>query len=392
MSFGTERREAPRFETSDLLFEYQDYKLDVLNISKNGVLIYSPDGLPEDLLLLAKSQQFVFWLHDKVKGESMECEGRVIRCILKEDNHSFDKAAIAFNPTQSVQMQKESYGPHVIAVGGSKGGVGKTVTAVNLSLMLALLGKKVTLFDADFGDADCHTMLGVRKLSSDVGDYLHNEVRLADARIDTSYKNLKLISGGVNKIEGIAKQVPHLWKDMKTLPCDYVVVDLDAGIGDHTIEFYNRAATKIIVLTPQFTSLQNAYSFIKASTYSALYQNFKIREKLGDMGDDFTKLFPAMKLLSKDDEISKEFHSVLEQQGFKIIGNMVNSEKELGFVKILTKLVGEHLGIESSILDVLRRCNEVHDSINKITPFIALSPESENARRMKEIVNRLIRQ
>ena len=47
-----------------------------------------------------------------------------------------------------------------IAVTSGKGGVGKTNCAVNLSLSLTKMGKKVVLFDTDFGMANAHILLG----------------------------------------------------------------------------------------------------------------------------------------------------------------------------------------------------------------------------------------
>src|SRR6187551_2486344 len=53
---------------------------------------------------------------------------------------------------------------HVIAVGGGRGGVGKSVVAVNLAVYLAQLGRKVLLIDADPAGAELHTALGLGQL------------------------------------------------------------------------------------------------------------------------------------------------------------------------------------------------------------------------------------
>src|SRR5688500_484243 len=50
---------------------------------------------------------------------------------------------------------------HVIAVGGGRGGAGKSIVAVNLAVYLAQLGRKVLLIDADPSGAELHTVLGL---------------------------------------------------------------------------------------------------------------------------------------------------------------------------------------------------------------------------------------
>ena len=46
--------------------------------------------------------------------------------------------------------------PRVVAIGGGKGGVGKSLVAANVGIFLATLGKRVVLVDAAFGAANLH--------------------------------------------------------------------------------------------------------------------------------------------------------------------------------------------------------------------------------------------
>src|SRR5689334_12572363 len=78
---------------------------------------------------------------------------------------------IPSSPPPSVPPPSANVAPplgvkHVIAVGGGRGGVGKSVVAVNLAVYLAQLGRKVLLIDADPSGAELHTALGLGPLSS----------------------------------------------------------------------------------------------------------------------------------------------------------------------------------------------------------------------------------
>ena len=62
---------------------------------------------------------------------------------------------------ERVQTNQESSNARVIAITSGKGGVGKTTLSVNIALELARRGKKVVVFDADFGLANDEVMLGI---------------------------------------------------------------------------------------------------------------------------------------------------------------------------------------------------------------------------------------
>ena len=78
---------------------------------------------------------------------------------------------IPSSPPPSVPPPSANVAPplgvkHVIAVGGGRGGVGKSIVSVNLAVYLAQLGRKVLLIDTDPAGAELHTALGLGPLSS----------------------------------------------------------------------------------------------------------------------------------------------------------------------------------------------------------------------------------
>ena len=89
----------------------------------------------------------------------------------------------------------------IIAVGGAKGGVGKSMLAANLAVGLALLGQKVVLADLDLGGADVHLYTGVKSLSKTWNDFLDKKVdSIKDILTPTAFEGLSLIGGDSSKL------------------------------------------------------------------------------------------------------------------------------------------------------------------------------------------------
>src|SRR5512140_2044460 len=83
----------------------------------------------------------------------------------------------------------------VIAVGGGKGGVGKSTIAANLGVVIAQAGKRVVVVDADIGAANLHTLLGIRFPEKTLRDFIENrEDDLEKVLLDTACPGLRLLS------------------------------------------------------------------------------------------------------------------------------------------------------------------------------------------------------
>lgn len=154
----------------------------------------------------------------------------------------------------------------IIAVTSGKGGVGKTNIVVNLALSLAQAGKRVMILDADLGLANIDVLMGL------VPKYTLYEVlrgeKLLDEIILTGPYDLKVLPGG-SGIQELANldyyQRERLISGLRTFEdeVDFLIIDTGAGISHNVLAFITAADEVVVVLTPEPTSITDAYGLIK---------------------------------------------------------------------------------------------------------------------------------
>jgi len=164
--------------------------------------------------------------------------------------------------------------PRVWAIGGGKGGVGKSVIAANLATQLARDGLRVALVDADLGGANLHTLLGVPSPATNLSDFISRRVATLDEVMNpTPIENLWLISGAKALVETANLnfgQKSKLLRHVNQLNADHVVLDLGAGSTFNVLDFFLVARKGVLVVVPEPTSVENAYHFLKAAFFRKL--------------------------------------------------------------------------------------------------------------------------
>jgi flagellar biosynthesis protein FlhG len=164
----------------------------------------------------------------------------------------------------------------VVCVASGKGGVGKTHTTVNLALALESIGKRVLVLDADFGLANLNIMLGVSPEYT-IEDFFYGSMSLDDILTRVS-NNFHLIAGGSGVADLVnlsSEQRLEIHNELERVASsyDYLLIDSPAGISPDAM-FFSAASTEVvIVVTPEPTSLTDAYAVIKI-----LVQKYRERE------------------------------------------------------------------------------------------------------------------
>src|SRR4030067_1535615 len=159
-------------------------------------------------------------------------------------------------------------------IGGGKGGSGKSFITTNIGICLAKLGARVILIDADLGGANLHTFLGILPPYPSLSDFFKKRVsHLKDVLIHTGVPNLQLLTGAqdlLNAADAKSAQKRKLIRSIQSLDSDTLLVDLGAGNSLSVLDFFLMSDGGIMVVTPEPTSIENTYRFLKSAFYRVL--------------------------------------------------------------------------------------------------------------------------
>ncbi len=294
--------------------------------------------------------------------------------------------------------------PKILAIGGGKGGVGKSVFSTIMAFWLARIGHRTVLMDVDLGGANLHTLLGIKSPDRTLNDFITRKYgELEDICIDTSEKNLRLISGA-SDVLSLAN--PHFSQKVKLmthlsrLDADYVVLDLGAGTSFNVLDFFLIAHKKIIVLTPQPTSIQNAYIFVRNAVYRKLSRlssknpSLQALIKIAMDPKNVLKIRTIKELFQFIDESDeKDIIEVLKKEiediHIGVVTNIVKNEKEENAGRIVQIVAEKYLTIPSTDLGCVSFDSHIHTMVSNMTPLINLDQSSQAFGNVYEIASKL---
>ncbi|MDD5675485.1 MAG: AAA family ATPase [Chitinivibrionales bacterium] len=153
-----------------------------------------------------------------------------------------------------------------ISITSGKGGVGKTTVSLGLAFAIAAGKKKVLLLDADLGLANVHIALGIAPRFN-ISHVVAGQCALEEV-IVKGPQGIAILPGasGLETLANIdAARLGRLLRQLALIERNYdvLVVDTAAGISSTTTEFAGSADVALVVVTPEPTSMADAYAMIK---------------------------------------------------------------------------------------------------------------------------------
>jgi flagellar biosynthesis protein FlhG len=289
------------------------------------------------------------------------------------------------------------------AIGGGKGGVGKSLVTANISICLSLMGYKVVAIDLDLGGANLHTCLGLPIPEATLSDFVSKKISsFEELLVPTPIQNLFIISGAQDEI-GIAN-LKHMHKTkiltkLHEIKADFVIFDLGAGTSFNTVDFFLAADKGILVSLPEPTSIENTYRFIK----TVFYRKLKMLE--GSLSIE-PLIYQAMnakitspqnspaELLRKITELNPEIGNKLKNEiaklSMNLILNQVRSQADIDIGFSIQSVCKRYFGIELDYAGYLDHDATVWQSVKKRRPLLMEFPNSKLVHNFDRIVHRLL--
>lgn len=198
----------------------------------------------------------------------------------------------------------------VLTITSGKGGVGKSNLSVNLAIQFRKMGKRVLIFDADFGLANVEVMFGaIPKFN--LSDLIYRGKDISEI-ITEGPMEIGFISGGsgILGLNNLTKeQIGYLVKCLEKLSTmtDVMIVDTGAGISDSVLEFVLTSPEVILVSTPDPSSLTDSYSLLKALHHHPDFA--KNKSQIYVVSNRVTNAKEGRQLFDKLDSVVKQFLS-----------------------------------------------------------------------------------
>ncbi|MBU0479960.1 MAG: P-loop NTPase [Proteobacteria bacterium] len=287
------------------------------------------------------------------------------------------------------------------AIGGGKGGVGKSFVLSSIGMNLAKEGR-VVMIDADLGGANLHNFLGIHRPKATLSDFFENKTPLEELISETGVENLGLLSGVIGSLgaEGIKyAQKKKLFAHIKQIKADHILIDLGAGAHHNTIDTFLLADKMVLVIVPEIISIENMYNFLRNVFFRRLgvvlsdygYRDlvvtlWKDRKELGI--NNFRELVDYLK--STSDEVRDVVTREVADFKVHLILNKARTNKDIMIGNSVKSICRKFFGINALYSGYVEYDELVSRSINQRQTYMTAYPDSRCARELERLTRNLL--
>lgn len=286
----------------------------------------------------------------------------------------------------------------MLAIGGGRGGAGKSLIAQNLAVYFATLGKNVILVDLDPTGANLHAQFGVAAHASppDTAE------ELAKSLVPTFVPGLSILPGPHDAIDPPlqlrAGRKSRWLSKLRALPTDYLVIDVGPGHAHLALDVMLAADIGICVTVPEPPAIEATYRFVRAAYRRKLRRALvrdRFRLSLVDRAMKEIGRLPApldlIRQLAKADRSLAELAWVeATRMHLYLTVNQTRVRTDLELAGAICGLAKRHFGITLDELGWVEHDDTVWLSVRRRKPLLVDSPTSKAARNIERIARRVV--
>lgn len=287
------------------------------------------------------------------------------------------------------------------AVGGGKGGTGKSFLSASLAIALGAERRDIVAIDADLGGPNLHTLLGVRENGWDLGYFVRNQVtRLEEIALPTPFPGVRLVRGSENTL--FLANLNHyrklkLIRQIKGLSANGVIIDLGTGSAFNTLDLFMTASPGILVVTPEPTAVENAYLFLKSCALRVLrvyarhfgIADFDEKVSQGLEHSSGTLRTFMEHLAAGDGSAGQILTAALNNFKVYLVVNKARERKDAHLGRSIVDVVRKYFLIDMDLLGTVPYDERVHWSLKRFSPFLLEHPESAVSLAVRSMAERL---
>ena len=315
---------------------------------------------------------------------------------------------------ESIECPPEMEMPAILAVGGGKGGVGKSIISSNLAAVLSRFGLRVLVVDLDLGCANLHTHFGVPMPRRTLADFiLHKTHSFRDIILPAPVQGVAFVAGGrENEWGQIFSSGDNyffsLWEGIfaskREFNVDVVVFDLGAGTHQHTMRFFSAAHLGIVTVLPEPTSIENAYVFIKLALWN-LIENLGERLNQQLAAQEIKRILiedrggrghtgyvePLRQLRSTYPEFIRQ---LVHGMHGRIVGLVVNQARDQSDVEVgrsMEHIIQRYFGMQCKAIGHLNYDESVWKSLRNRRLLVADFPHCQIAKNLSNMASSVLK-
>lgn len=288
------------------------------------------------------------------------------------------------------------------AIGGGKGGTGKSFLSTGLGICLAQKGLQTMLIDADLGGANLHSFLRIKRPQNSLTSFFEKGVPLNNIIVKTKIPNLKLIPGNIRSINPNSikySQKLKLYRHIKGINSNFIIIDLGAGSQLNIIDTFLIAKKMIVIIAPEITAIENLYYFLKRVIFRKISVILR-KHELKDIAKNVWKYRQSHNINNLRDfitylkGISNEISHIIEEElpniEISIVLNQVRNNEQIKMGSSIKSIIIKYFGVEAKYVGYIKYDDLFWKYLNSPNSFFELDSSKNISNEIEIVANNIM--